>query len=129
MSKISYSFLDEVMTEDDKTFYQKLGERVAQLRKAQQITQVKMAQILGISQQHVASFECGRRKIPASILPTLSRVLDVSVEELLGMKRQANKRGPVAALNRKVDQIKTLPRTKQKFVMEMLDTVIKQQSS
>ena len=127
MSNISYTFLDEIMNEQDKTFYQQLGARVAKLRKEQHLTQVQMAKMLSISQQHMASYENGRRKIPASILPTLTKILNVSVNELLGMEDKQMKRGPVSALNRQVEQIRRLPRTKQKFVMEMLDTVIKQQ--
>jgi len=129
MSTISYAFLDEMITEDDKTFYQQLGERVTRLRKEQHITQVQLAKILGISQQHVASFESGRRKIPASMLPALSKLLDISIENLLGVTEAKPKRGPVSVLNRQVEQIRQLPRTKQKFVMEMLDTVIKQQGA
>lgn len=129
MSTISYTVLDKVMTEDDKIFYQQLGQRVTRLRKEQHITQVQIANILGISQQHMASFECGRCKIPASMLPAFSKILDVSVETLLGMKEVKTKRGPVSVLNRQVEQIRMLPRTKQKFVMEMLETVIKQQEA
>jgi transcriptional regulator with XRE-family HTH domain len=124
---ISYGFLDEIMTEDDKSFYKQLGKRVAQLRKELQMTQVQLAKILGISQQHVASYECGRRKIPVALLPTLSKLLAVAVEDLLGMKNTASKRGPAPRLQRQIEQIRTLPRTKQRFVMEMLDTVIQQQ--
>lgn len=129
MADILYDLLDEVMTDDDKMFYQRLGARVAKLRKAQHITQVQMAELLGISQQHVASYECGRRKIPVIVLPILSKVLEVSVEELLGITKPKVKRGPVSTLRRQVEKIERLPRTKQKFVMEMLDTVISQQSS
>lgn len=127
MPDISYGFLDEIMTEDDKSFYKQLGKRVAQLRKELQMTQVQLAKILGISQQHVASYECGRRKIPVALLPTLSKLLAVAVEDLLGMKNTASKRGPAPRLQRQIEQIRTLPRTKQRFVMEMLDTVIQQQ--
>lgn len=126
MSVISFELMDEIMTDDDKQYYQKLGERLATMRREQHITQVQMAQMLGISQQQVASFECGRRKVPVSMLPRLSQILQVSVEEILGMK-QVVKRGPASVLNRQVEQIRLLPRTKQKFVVEMLDTVIKQQ--
>ena len=129
MPVIVYDFLDEVMTKDEKTFYQQLGERVAHLRKEQQITQVQMAKILGISQQHVASYECGRRKIPVIALPKLAKIFGLSIDELIGTKTTATKRGPVSTLNRQVEQIRLLPRTKQKFVMEMLDTVIRQQGS
>ena len=129
VSVIIYDFLDEVMTEDEKTFYQQLGERVARLRKDQQITQVQMAKMLGISQQHVASYECGRRKIPVIALPKLARIFGLSIDDLIGANKKAPKRGPVSALNRQVEQIRRLPRTRQKFVMEMLDTVIRQQGS
>ncbi len=118
---------DETMTGEDRDFYLQLGERVARLRKEQHLTQVQLAQILGISQQQVASYENGRRKIPASVLPALHELFNVPLEEILGIKEAKTKRGPVAVLNRQVEQIKLLPRTKQRFVMEMLDTVIKQQ--
>ena len=129
MPEIVYDLLDEMMTEDDKKFYKKLGERITQLRKEHQITQVQMAELLGISQQLVAANEAGRRKIPVSMLPKLAKIFNLSIDELVGMKKTAVKRGPVSALNRQVEKIRLLPRTKQKFVMEMLDTVIKQQTS
>ena len=128
MPTIIYDLLDEMMTEDDKKFYERLGKRITQLRKEHQITQVQMAELLGISQQLVAANEAGRRKLPVSMLPKLAKIFDLSIDELLGVSKSAPKRGPVSALNRQVEQIRLLPRTKQKFVMEMLDTVIKQTS-
>ena len=59
----------------------------------------------------------------------LSQILNIAVEELLGIKETKSKPGPVSVLHRQVEQIRTLPRTKQRFVMEILDTVIKQQTS
>ena len=41
------------MSDNDKKFYLALGNQVAMLRKEQHITQVQMAQMLGISQQLV----------------------------------------------------------------------------
>jgi transcriptional regulator with XRE-family HTH domain len=125
MSKISYGLLDEMMTDDDKEFYKTLGERMARLRKEQQITQVQMAKLLNISQQHVASYECGRRKIPVAALPKLVKILGVSLEELLGMKSPKAKPGPVSAFSRQVEQVKLLPKSKQKVVSEMVDAMIK----
>jgi transcriptional regulator with XRE-family HTH domain len=127
MTDISYELLDEQMTEDDKEFYRQLGERVARLRKDQNLTQVQLAKILNISQQLMAAYEAGQRKISAVMLPRLAKLFDVSCEEILGTKEPPAKRGPAPALQRQVEQIRQLPRTKQRFVMEMLDTVIKQQ--
>jgi DNA-binding transcriptional regulator YiaG len=45
----------QALFDDDNKFYQKLGERIAQLRKEHHITQVQPAEILGISQQLVAA--------------------------------------------------------------------------
>ncbi len=127
MSVISYKLLDEVMTDNDKTFYKDLGERISKLRKEHHLTQVQLAEILSISQQMMAAHELGTRKIPASMMPKLAKLFDVPLAELFGETEKPAKRGPASALNRQVEQIRLLPRTKQKFVMEMLDTVIKQQ--
>lgn len=117
------------MTEDDKTFFEQLGQRLARLRKEQHITQVQLAETLGISQQHMASFEKGIRKIPASMLPKLSQILAVPLEDLLGVSdSKAAKRGPAPKLQQQLEQISQLPKIKQRFVMEMLDTVIQQAS-
>jgi len=118
--------LDEQMTEEDKAFYAQLGKRVAKLRKEQGLTQVQLAKILGISQQLMAAYEAGQRKVPASMIPKLSRLFEASCEELLGVKDPPAKRGPTPAIQRQVEQIRQLPRTKQRFVMEMLEAVIRQ---
>lgn len=115
------------MTEDDKAFFEQLGQRIARLRKEQEITQVQLAEQLGISQQHMASFEKGIRKIPASMLPAISRILHIPLEDLFGISdSKAIKRGPMPKLQRQVELISQLPKTKQRFVMDMLDTVIQQ---
>ncbi len=114
------------VTEDDSAFFQALGQTIATLRKAQNMTQGQLAEYLGISQQHMASFEKGIRKVPASMLPTLAKRFRISVDELVGLKDTAAKRGPMPKLQRQIEQVAQLPRTKQKFVSEMLDTVIQQ---
>jgi len=83
---------------------------------------------LGISQQLVAAYEAGVRKIPASLLPVLSKMFAVSVEELLGMTDKPAKRGPASTLQRQLEQVNHLPRSKQKLTIEMLDAVIQQQA-
>ena len=111
---------------DDQVFFRAMGQRIAALRKEQHLTQTQLAEILGISQQLVASYEVGRRKVPASMLPVLAQTFAVPAEQLLGMHNQAAKRGPAPKLVRQIEQIQKLPRTKQRFVIEMLDTVLRQ---
>jgi transcriptional regulator with XRE-family HTH domain len=63
------------MTQDEKDYFKVLGARVAQLLKDQALTQVQLAEALGISQQMVASYEVGRRRIPVSMLQPLAQAL------------------------------------------------------
>ena len=125
---ISFELLDEQMSDNDRSFYKKLGAKVATLRKEQYITQVKMAELLGISQQLVAAYESGSRKIPAALLPVFSKMFAISVEELLGMSTEKTKRGPSSLLQRQMEQVTHLSRNKQKLVIEMLDAILQQQA-
>jgi transcriptional regulator with XRE-family HTH domain len=114
---------------NERAFFERLGTRVAELRRSQNITQVEMAATLGVSQQTINSYEVGRRRIPVSALPTLARSLGVSLEELFGDDATATKkRGPAPKLQQQIERIQQLPRTQQRFVMQMLDTVIAQAS-
>ena len=118
-----------VMTQDEKEYFKVLGSRVAHLRKELGLTQVQLAETLGISQQMVASYEVGRRRIPVSMLPSLAQALKVQTDALLGNETKArSKRGPASQLQRSIERISELPKPKQRFVMEMLETVLAQAS-
>jgi transcriptional regulator with XRE-family HTH domain len=116
------------MTPQDKRFYQELGQRIAGFRKAQNLTQQQLAEILGISQQTMAHYEVGRLRVSVAMLSPLARALAVSVEELIGESSIAHrgKRGPASKLQQQIEKISQLPRAKQRFVIEMLETVIHQ---
>ena len=114
------------MTPEETAFFQELGSRIATLRKDRGLTQTQLGEMIGVSQQQVVSFEKGRRKVPVSALPRLSKTLGVSVEELIGTESKPGKRGPTPKLQRQLEQLQDLPRSKQRFVAEMLDTVLQQ---
>jgi len=83
--------------------------------------------VLEISQQTMNAYEMGHRRVPVSALTLLARTLGVSVEELLGADATAaKKRGPAPKLQQQIERIQQLPRPQQKFVMQMLDTVLQQ---
>jgi len=117
-----------VMTQDEKDYFKVLGSRVAQLRRDHALTQVQLAEALGISQQMVASYEVGRRRIPVSMLQTLAQALSVDIDALLGDAAKARaKRGPAPVLARHMERISALPKTQQKFVIQVLESVLAQQ--
>ena len=116
---------------DERAFFVQLGARMAELRKTQNITQVQLAEALNVSQQTINSYEVARRRIPTSALPILAKLLNASFDELLGedSKKTQGKRGPMSRLQQQIERVASLPRAKQKFVCEMLDTVIQQQAA
>ena len=114
---------------EERDFFVTLGERIASLRKIHNITQVQLAETLGVSQQTVQAYEMGRRRIPVSALPVVAHTLAVPLEELFGeASRPANKRirGRTSRLQQQIEAISQLPRTQQHFVSQMLDTVLAQ---
>ena len=125
----SLSQCTAAMTQDEKDYFKLLGSRVAQLRKDHGLTQVQLAEALDISQQMVASYEVGRRRIPVSMLQSLAKALSVDIDALLGddSAKARAKRGPVPTLARHMERISELPKTQQKFVMQMIETVLAQQ--
>lgn len=117
------------ISQDEREFFAALGARVAGLRKNANITQVQLAETLGVSQQTINAYELGVRRIPVSALPTLARVLGTGLEELLGESKAATrKRGPAPKLQQHMDRISQLPKPRQRMVLEMLDAVLAQPS-
>ena len=112
---------------EERDFFVALGERIASLRKVHSITQVQLAEALGVSQQTVQAYEMGRRRIPVSAMPIVARTLAVPLEELFGeTARPASKRGPASRLQQQIEAVSQLPKTQQRFVSQMLDTVLTQ---
>ena len=116
------------MNPEEKEFYLNLGKRIAGLRNERDLTQAQLAEVLGISQQQMLSFEKGRRRIAVVTLSILADVLGVDAQELIGVGtgRSSNKRGPTPKLQRQLERLNQLPRSKQRFVSDMIDTVLQQ---
>jgi transcriptional regulator with XRE-family HTH domain len=121
------------MTPDERTFFKSLGQRIASARKDADLTQQQLADSIGIPQPQLASYEIGRRRVPVSLLPALARTLGVTLESLIDHDaatalpiESRTRPGPVSRLERQLERISQLPRARQKFVVEMLDTVLAQ---
>ena len=114
------------MIPEEQHFFKALGMPIAELRKEQGLSQQALADQLGIAQQTFAHFEVGRARMPVSLLPELARIFGVAVDELLGMRNGAGKRGPAPKFQKQLERIAQLPRAKQRVVIEMLDGVLAQ---
>lgn len=116
------------ITAEERAFFVAMGERIAALRKAHNVTQVQLAEALGVSQQTLQSYEVGRRRIPVSALPVVAHTLSVSLDELFGEDKPVtrSKRGPVPQWQQHIEAVAQLPRAKQQFVAQMIETVLAQ---
>ena len=113
------------MTENESEFFKTFGKRLAELRNARQLTQAELGDQIGVNQTAIASYEIGRRRIPLSQVGPLAMALGVSLPELIESSEPNGKPGPTPKLQRQIEQVGQLPRAKQKFVSDMLETVLK----
>lgn len=117
------------ISSDERQFFVTMGERIARLRKARNMTQTQLAEVLGVAQQTVQAYEAGSRRIPVSALPAVARTLSVSLEVLFGDEPQqsvSRRPGPVPQWQQHIEAIAKLPKARQRFVAEMLQTVLAQ---
>lgn len=66
-----------------------LGQRIAYYRKRAGLTQEELAEKCSVTPQAVSKWENDISSPDISLLPTLSRLLNVSCDELLGAVRTA----------------------------------------
>lgn len=118
--------LVQLMTSNDQAFFKALGARIAALRQEAGLSQQAVADELGIPQQTYANYEVARARPPVSMLPQLGRLFGVSMDELLGLANGRGKRGPAPKFQKQLERVSQLPKAQQRFVEQMLDTVLAQ---
>lgn len=123
----SWEVPEIIVAASDRPFYRALGLRIAAARKAAGLTQTQLAEQLGIAQQTLAHYEAGRLRVAVALLSPLARALGVSTEALLGEQAPPAKRGPAPKLQQQMERIQRLPKPQQRFVMQMIDTVLAQE--
>ncbi len=65
----------------------RMGERIKELRKSQNITQEKLAAYLGVSYQAVSKWETGATWPDITLLPRIAHFFGVTADYLLGIKQ------------------------------------------
>lgn len=122
------------ISDDERAFFIALGQRIAEQRKAHAITQVQLAEQLGISQQAMNSFEKGRRRVPVSLLPVIAQALDTTLDALVAdntvptIKSAPKKRGPAPKIQQQLERVAALPKSEQRVIAKVLDSMLAQSS-
>lgn len=125
----SHTLHGMAISDDERAFFIALGQRIAVQRKTQDLTQVELAERLGISQQAMNSFEKGRRRVPVSLLPVIAQTLHTTLDALVAHDTTPaiaapKKRGPQKKIQQQLQLIETLPLAKQRAISQVLDSVI-----
>ncbi len=102
------------------------GQRLAQARKAQGLSQEELAAKLGTSRVNLAYYERKAENPTLEFLNRCAEVLKIPISELIGEDHMAQqgKPGPKSKLEKQLEAVRGLPRAKQKFVSEFLATVL-----
>jgi transcriptional regulator with XRE-family HTH domain len=103
-----------------------LAERLRDLRGEQGMTQVELAEAMGIHQTSLSQMERGVRGVGTKQILKICRALKVSPDRLLGptSKREPSAPPRNARLLRRVRQVERLPLQHQEAIIKMLDAFL-----
>jgi transcriptional regulator with XRE-family HTH domain len=106
--------------------------RLIAARTARGLTQVQLAKLTKSSQRNISYYETGAGYPPATTIAELAKVLDVSTDQLLGLR---NSRTPTAKKDqedpqvrrfwKKFQQIARLPEKDQRAVIRLINSLAK----
>ncbi len=100
------------------------GKRLAQLRKEAGFTQQELADEIGVSRRVIGYYESESQHPPANLLVDLTNALNVSADELLGLKPAKKVKIPDSRLLRRMQQIEKMSAASKRQIMQVLDTYI-----
>jgi len=103
-----------------------MGERLARLRQEKGLTQDEIADRLDVTQPVVSDYERGRLRLHGELIVQLCAILDVSADELLGIKAGARRNGAIKnrRLLRQVQAIEKLSKRDQQAVIRTIEAFI-----
>lgn len=109
--------------EDDQSF----GEKLVALRRLRGMTQVQLAEAAGTTQRAISHYETFGGYPPAPALIALAKALQVSADELLGLKStrsDARAEDPdTRRLWKKFQQVASLPEKDQRAVIRLINSL------
>lgn len=100
------------------------GQRLVYFRQKTGMTQYDLAEALGISRDLVGHYERRSKNTNLEFVIKVAELFEVSVDEFLGFKPEKEKTGPPPRVKKLTQRLVDLPKTKQGFVLEMLESYL-----
>jgi transcriptional regulator with XRE-family HTH domain len=106
-----------------------IGQRIADVRKKRGITQIELAEKIGITQKLVSDYETDRLNISAKMLCHFAIALSTTADVLLGFNHSEQKNEELSLrYTRRIREISQLPEVKIKAILRTLDDLIRANS-
>jgi transcriptional regulator with XRE-family HTH domain len=104
------------------------GAHLAALRRAAGLSQAELGRLVGETQQNVAYWEQSDKPPRSDVLPTMAKILGVTVEEILDPDGRTSRRraGPVGKMQQLFAEGSKLPRRQQQKIIEVVSAMIEQ---
>jgi transcriptional regulator with XRE-family HTH domain len=107
-----------------KLLVNKIGAKIAQIRTEKGLTQKELADKLGIQRSLISDYEQGRIRIYDGMIARIAIALNVSTDELLGLKKNINRHLPSLKLMKRLYEIEELTASEQKALLKNIDMFI-----
>jgi transcriptional regulator with XRE-family HTH domain len=105
------------------------GARLVRARQESGLSQVELAQRLNLDRRVVAHWERRSVTLKPEQIVALAAALNISADDLLGIKPKRIKPGPKSKIQVHLEKIEKLPKSKQNAIYEVLDMAVKSAAS
>jgi transcriptional regulator with XRE-family HTH domain len=101
------------------------GERLFAARTAAGLSQVEVAQKLGITQTAYALWERRPMALRPDQIEKIAKILRISVEDLFTSNGRSKERtGPVGRARRAFERVSQLPRSQQQYILQVVEAFV-----
>ena len=99
-----------------------IGPRLKRSRLTKGLSQAQLAEMIGVTRETITAYESGRARLLDDVIASLARVLSISADELLGLKKGGppSTDTPSVQIARRMQRIKRLPAAEQKALLKTI---------
>ena len=115
---------NKIMSKNNNKETTNFGKRLAKIRKQRGMTQGDLGKKIGVSQRVIAYYEKETQFIPAGNLNKIAGALNVSADEILGIKSLSIEAPPNRRLAKRLRHFEKLPSQDQKAILHYIDALL-----
>lgn len=109
-----------------ETTINNFGKRLARIRKTKGLTQKQLADKIGVTRRIIVYYEAESKYPPTHLIAPLSKALNVTTDELLGLQKIKETLNPeFASLWRRLKILETFSEKDRKAILQHIDVIDK----